>query len=145
MCYSATHLEKLDGTREAQWQKVARLTPGDMACVTNLEYLGVPGEGGVGVGGWVGGCRRRLWGGLIGAELCGSLLLGCHLLSSVQGCLPIPRMMQCASEPRAAASPLGASGGVRCVGSGLGSDSLCILKLYVEHSHQDRMLSSPLN
>lgn len=42
MCYSATHLEKLDSTRQAQWQKVARLTPGDMACVTNLEYLGVP-------------------------------------------------------------------------------------------------------
>ncbi|PSC68723.1 SM Sec1-family [Micractinium conductrix] len=42
MCYSATHLEKLDGTREAQWQKVARLTPDDMSMVTNLEYLGVP-------------------------------------------------------------------------------------------------------
>ena len=44
MCYSATHLEKLDATREQQWQKVARLTPDDMAMVTNLEYLGVPGE-----------------------------------------------------------------------------------------------------
>lgn len=43
LCYSATHLEKLDATREAQWQKVARLTPEDMAAVTNLEYLGVPG------------------------------------------------------------------------------------------------------
>ena len=43
MCYSATHLEKLDPTREQQWQKVARLTPEDMACVTNLEFLGVPG------------------------------------------------------------------------------------------------------
>ena len=43
MCYSATHLEKLDPTREQQWQKVARLTPEDMACVTNLEVLGVPG------------------------------------------------------------------------------------------------------
>jgi syntaxin-binding protein 1 len=43
MCYSATHLEKLDATRQQQWQKVARLTPDDMACVTNLEYLGVPG------------------------------------------------------------------------------------------------------
>ncbi|KAI3423806.1 hypothetical protein D9Q98_009643 [Chlorella vulgaris] len=42
MCYSATHLEKLDSTREAQWQKVARLAPEDMAMVTNLEYLGVP-------------------------------------------------------------------------------------------------------
>lgn len=42
MCYSATHLEKLDPTREAQWQKVARLAPEDMAMVTNLEYLGVP-------------------------------------------------------------------------------------------------------
>lgn len=50
LCYSATHLEKLDATREQQWQKVARLTPDDMACVTNLEYLGVPG-------GW----RRRPW------------------------------------------------------------------------------------
>lgn len=46
MCYSATHLEKLDGTREAQWQKVARLTPDDMSMVTNLEYLGVPGAPG---------------------------------------------------------------------------------------------------
>ena len=44
MCYSATHQEKLDPTREAQWQKVARLTQEDMAMVTNLEYLGVPGE-----------------------------------------------------------------------------------------------------
>lgn len=51
MCYSATHLEKLDATRQQQWQKVARLTPEDMACVTNLEYLGVPGEGrGAGAG-----------------------------------------------------------------------------------------------
>mgnify|MGYP002395349183 CR=1 FL=1 len=50
MCYSATHLEKLDATRQQQWQKVARLNGEDMACVTNLEYLGVPGEG-QGVGG----------------------------------------------------------------------------------------------
>lgn len=62
MCYSATHLEKLDGTREAQWQKVARLTPGDMACVTNLEYLGVPGEGMLGVGGSPGGIQGGIGG-----------------------------------------------------------------------------------
>lgn len=42
MCYSATHLEKLDITRQQQWQKVARLGQDDMAMVTNLEYLGVP-------------------------------------------------------------------------------------------------------
>ncbi|GAB4816148.1 hypothetical protein N2152v2_003194 [Parachlorella kessleri] len=42
MCYSATHLEKLDATRQQQWQKVARLNGEDMACMTNLEYLGVP-------------------------------------------------------------------------------------------------------
>lgn len=42
MCYSATHVEKLDATRQQQWQKVARLTPADMDAITNLEYLGVP-------------------------------------------------------------------------------------------------------
>lgn len=69
MCYSATHLEKLDGTREAQWQKVARLTSGDMACVTNLEYLGVPGEG---VGGcWHVGGREHCWVGLVVGLLWG--------------------------------------------------------------------------
>ena len=71
MCYSATHLEKLDPTREQQWQKVARLTPEDMAMVTNLEYLGVPGERAQQRGqaarpscslAWVGG-----WGGGVGA------------------------------------------------------------------------------
>ena len=51
MCYSATHLEKLDATRAAQWQKVARLPPPDMATLTNLEFLGVPGA--VGGGGAV--------------------------------------------------------------------------------------------
>ncbi|PRW58349.1 SM Sec1-family [Chlorella sorokiniana] len=59
MCYSATHLEKLDGTREAQWQKVARLTPGDMACVTNLEYLGVPVRKRAKGGGITFGRKRR--------------------------------------------------------------------------------------
>lgn len=42
MCYSATHLEKMDPVREQQWQKVAGLRPADLAVVTNLEYLGVP-------------------------------------------------------------------------------------------------------
>jgi syntaxin-binding protein 1 len=42
MCYSATHQEKLDPTRQAQWQKIARLSRADMAAVTNLEYLGIP-------------------------------------------------------------------------------------------------------
>ena len=46
MCYSATHVEKLDATRQQQWQKVARLTPADMDAITNLEYLGVPGTWG---------------------------------------------------------------------------------------------------
>jgi syntaxin-binding protein 1 len=53
MCYSATHQEKLDATRAAQWQKVARLSAADMATLTNLELLGVPvvkrrGAGGLG-------------------------------------------------------------------------------------------------
>lgn len=42
LCYSATHQEKLDPTREAQWIKVARLTPSDMAVIAHLEFLGVP-------------------------------------------------------------------------------------------------------
>jgi syntaxin-binding protein 1 len=53
MCYSATHQEKLDESRAAQWQKVARLAPKDMATLANLEFLGVPvmkrrGAGGLG-------------------------------------------------------------------------------------------------
>lgn len=59
MCYSATHLEKLDVTREQQWQKVARLTPEDMACVTNLEYLGVPVRKRTKGGGITFGRKRR--------------------------------------------------------------------------------------
>jgi len=42
MCYSATHQEKLDPTRTAQWQKVARLSSANMSAITNLEYLGIP-------------------------------------------------------------------------------------------------------
>lgn len=42
MCYAATHQEKLDPSRQAQWQKVARLSGAEMAVITNLEYLGVP-------------------------------------------------------------------------------------------------------
>eukprot|EP00889_Picochlorum_renovo_P002563 jgi/Picre1/29593/NNA_004978.t1 len=42
LCYSATHLEKLDEVREAQWRKLARLQEKDMKCITNLEYLGLP-------------------------------------------------------------------------------------------------------
>ena len=42
MCYAATHPEKLDAAKQAQWQKLARLRPEDMATVVNLEYLGVP-------------------------------------------------------------------------------------------------------
>ena len=55
LCYSATHLEKLDATRAAQWQKVARLAAADMGTLTNLEFLGVPGERRGGAGGGVGG------------------------------------------------------------------------------------------
>ena len=42
MCYAATHPEKLDAAKQAQWQKLARLRPEDMATVVNLEFLGVP-------------------------------------------------------------------------------------------------------
>lgn len=42
LCYSATHLEKLDEVRESQWQKLARLDRNDMRCLKNLEYLGIP-------------------------------------------------------------------------------------------------------
>lgn len=42
MCYAATHPEKLDAAKQAQWQKLARLREEDMNAVLNLEYLGVP-------------------------------------------------------------------------------------------------------
>lgn len=42
LCYSATHLEKLDATRQSQWQKLARLDASEIKCLRNLEYLGVP-------------------------------------------------------------------------------------------------------
>lgn len=42
LCYSATHQEKLDSVRQAQWQKVARITEADMDVIINLEYLGIP-------------------------------------------------------------------------------------------------------
>jgi hypothetical protein len=42
MCYAATHPEKLDGAKLAQWQKLARLGDADIATLTNLECLGVP-------------------------------------------------------------------------------------------------------
>lgn len=42
LCYSSTHLEKLDEVRESQWQKLARLDRNDMRCIKNLEYLGIP-------------------------------------------------------------------------------------------------------
>jgi syntaxin-binding protein 1 len=42
LCYSSTHLEKLDEVRQSQWQKLARLESKDIKCLTNLEYLGIP-------------------------------------------------------------------------------------------------------
>jgi hypothetical protein len=42
MSYVATHPEKLDSTKQVQWQKLAKLTNEDMATVINLECLGVP-------------------------------------------------------------------------------------------------------
>jgi hypothetical protein len=42
MCYCATHPEKLDATKQQQWQKLAMLSPEDMATITNLEFIGVP-------------------------------------------------------------------------------------------------------
>lgn len=42
MCYVATHPEKLDATKQQQWQKLAALSPEDMTTITNLELLGVP-------------------------------------------------------------------------------------------------------
>ena len=36
LCYAATHQEKLDPARQAQWQKVARLTAADMAAPAEL-------------------------------------------------------------------------------------------------------------
>lgn len=62
LCYSATHQEKLDPSRQAQWQKVARLTPADMRIVSNLEYLGIPvykRQRGGGIAGITFGRRRR--------------------------------------------------------------------------------------
>jgi hypothetical protein len=42
MSYVATHPEKLDATKQAQWQKLAKLSNEDMSTVINLESLGVP-------------------------------------------------------------------------------------------------------
>ena len=42
MCYAATHPDKLDASKLAQWQKLARLSDADMGTLTNLECLGVP-------------------------------------------------------------------------------------------------------
>ena len=42
MCYVATHPEKLDASKQSQWQKLAGLTPEDMTTITNLEFIGVP-------------------------------------------------------------------------------------------------------
>lgn len=41
MCYVATHPEKMDATKEAQWRKLAKLSEDDMAAINNLEFLGV--------------------------------------------------------------------------------------------------------
>ncbi|XP_024530401.1 SNARE-interacting protein KEULE [Selaginella moellendorffii] len=41
MIYAATHPEKLDESKKQQWMKLARLSDGDMAAVSNLEYLGL--------------------------------------------------------------------------------------------------------
>eukprot|EP00884_Botryococcus_braunii_P006265 jgi/Botrbrau1/1563/Bobra.0107s0050.1 len=42
MSYVATHPEKLDPTKQTQWQKLAKLSNEDMSTVINLECLGVP-------------------------------------------------------------------------------------------------------
>ena len=137
MCYSATHLEKLDPTREQQWQKVARLTPEDMACVTNLEFLGVPGA--LRCRGRAGAAlvqRCLLLGGLPALRMC---LSAAEAVVAEQGgrtAINAPRFastptfccffrsalpcLQCASATRAAASPSGASGGVLCARTGRG-------------------------
>jgi hypothetical protein len=41
MSYIATHPEKLDPVKRAQWQKLARLDDQDMAAVCNLAFLNV--------------------------------------------------------------------------------------------------------
>ncbi|KAK9826197.1 hypothetical protein WJX81_006806 [Elliptochloris bilobata] len=42
MCYAATHPDKLDSAKLAQWQKLAKLGDADITTLTNLECLGVP-------------------------------------------------------------------------------------------------------
>ncbi|KAK9819584.1 hypothetical protein WJX72_000024 [[Myrmecia] bisecta] len=42
MCYVATHPEKMDSTKQLQWQKLAKLQAEDMNTIINLEFLGVP-------------------------------------------------------------------------------------------------------
>jgi hypothetical protein len=41
MAYIATHPEKLDPVKRAQWQKLARLDDQDMAAVCNVAFLNV--------------------------------------------------------------------------------------------------------
>ncbi len=61
MCYAATHPEKMDAAKQAQWQKLARLRPEDMNTIINLEFLGVPvrKRGGRSVGLSFGRKRKR--------------------------------------------------------------------------------------
>lgn len=41
MCYFATHPDKMDRDRRAQWQKLAQLRDEEMRTILQLENLGV--------------------------------------------------------------------------------------------------------
>ena len=41
ICLLATHPDKMDDTKAAQWQRMLDLSPEDIASVYNLENLGV--------------------------------------------------------------------------------------------------------
>ena len=42
LCFGCTHPDKMDPTKQVQWQKLAKQSTADMEALRNLELLGVP-------------------------------------------------------------------------------------------------------
>ena len=60
ICFCCTHPDKMDATKQVQWQKLAKQSTADMEALLNLDLLGVPINKKPTVSGlWFGTARKR--------------------------------------------------------------------------------------
>ena len=60
LCFACVHPDKMDSTKQVQWQKLAKQGAADMEALRNLELMGVPiNKRSAGAGLWFGSARKR--------------------------------------------------------------------------------------